>query len=180
MKTKYIFLGLLTAAMALTSCKEKAIYKNFETQYTFSAVVPANSLISSPLFPISVQEENNAEGQYAIHDTRKDLVEEVYISSFLLEVAAPNGDDLSFLNSANFYIDADQEPELRIAYKDPVPSNVGRDLLFDHEAHNLAPYIRKDPFTVRTSVVTDENRTHDIELKGTIKFQVKAKVIGFE
>lgn len=180
MKTIHLIILLVTLTIAASSCKKKAIYTNFETEYAFKVTVPANALISSSLFPLSFEEESNSENQYQINDTRKDLLEEVTLKSFLLETVQPQNENLSFLNSAEFYINADALPETLLAFKDPVPNNVGKDLLFDIRDENMAPFLKKDDFFIRTKVVTDENRTQDITLKGTIKFNVRAKVIGFD
>jgi hypothetical protein len=177
MKTKFILLLLGILAVSLSSCKKKAVYANFETQYSFKVTVPANALLASPLFPLSFEETSNSEDQYSLNDTRKDLVEEVHVKSFLLEIDSPATDDLSFLNSVKFYINADAEPEMLVASKDPVPADVAKDLSLDVEDVNLATYLRKDAFTIRTKVVTDENRTHDIVVKATINFNTRAKVL---
>ena len=177
---KLILLSGLLSMLVLTSCKDKAIYKNFNTTYSFKVTVPANSLLSSALFPITMEETNDMQQQYEINDTRKDLIEEVYMNSFLLEVASPSGDDLQFLKSIACYIDSDNQPEMLVAQKDPVPTDVGADFLFDLQSVNLAPYLREDQFSLRSKVVTDESRTHDITLRGTIHFAVKAKIIGFK
>ena len=179
MKTSYILVLFAALAMIASSCKKKAIYTNFETEYAFKVTVPANALLSSSLFPLSFEEESNSESQYQINDTRKDLLEEVTLKSFLLETVSPQNEDLSFLNSAEFYINADELPETLVAFKDPVPTNVGKDLLFEIRNENMAPFLKKDDFSIRTKVVTDENRTQDITLRGTIKFDVRAKVLGF-
>ena len=180
MKTKSIALLLISLTIGLSACKEKAVYKTFETQYSFKTTVPANALIASPLFPINFEEQSNSESEYAIHDTRKDLVEEVHLSSFLIEVVSPQTEDLGFLKSARFYINADAEPEMLIAWKDTVPQDIGQDLLFDIDSLNLAPYLKKEPFEIRTQVVTDENRAHDIQLQGTVHFSVTAKVLSLD
>lgn len=180
MKSKILSISfiLVVIAMSMTACKEKAIYKTFQTSYAFKMTVPANALISSPLFPLSFDKESNAESAYAINDTRKDLVEEVFMKSFLIEILSPQGEDLSFVNSARFYINADAEPEMLIAFKDPVPDDIGSDLSLELDAVNLAPYIRKDPFEIRSKIVTDENRTQDIVLRATIQFDVTAKLVS--
>lgn len=180
MKTKYISLFILLLAVAFSACEKKAIYKNFETQYSFQVKVPANSLVSSSLFPLSFAEESNSEAQYEVNDTRKDLVEEVFLKTFLLEVVSPQNEDLSFLNSAEFYIKSARLAESLVAFKDPVPSNAGRDVLFDITNTNLAPFIKEDAFSITSKVVTDENRTSDVTLKGTLTFNVKAKILGLD
>lgn len=177
MKSKFLY--LLFLPLALASCEKGGIYKNFQFDYTFKATVPANAILSSPLFPLSFAEESNSKAQLEVNDTRKDLVDEMHVNTFLLEVESPQGQDMSFLNSATFYINADAEPEVRVAYKESVPSDVGNDLMFDLDDVNLAPYIRaEEGFTIRSKVVTDENRTQDITLKGTVKFDVRAQVLG--
>lgn len=177
--SRTLMLAMIAMAVALSACKEKAVFKNFETEYSFKVTIPANSLLSSSLFPISFEQQSNSEGEYAIHDTRKDLVDEVTMKSFLIEVVSPHGEDLSFLNYARFFIDAEGEPEIMVASKDPVPSNAGSDILLEVGGQNLAPYIRKEPFEIRTEVGTDENRTHDITLQGRVKFDVRAKILDF-
>jgi hypothetical protein len=176
MKKIALAIVLLLSLMTVSGCKEKAIYKNFETNYSFKVTVPANSLLGTALLPAAFEEESNSEQQYSLNDTRKDLIEEVFVQSFLLEVVSPSTEDLSFLNSARFHIDSDGLAEMLVAEKDPVPNDVGQDLLFDVMAVNLAPYLRADAFNIRSQFVTDESRNNNITLRGSIRFAVKAKV----
>lgn len=171
-----LFLAVVFMAF---SCEKKGVYTNFETEYTFQVTVPGNSFLNLPIELFSTERESNASAQYEINDTRKDLVEEVFLKEFFIETVSPQGEDLRFLKSAAFYIDADEEPELKIAEKDPVPDNIGDELSFDIFNANMANYIKKEPFEIRANVVTREDRNDDITIKGTARFDVRAKVIGF-
>lgn len=177
MKRLNVAAGLFLLALAVTGCEKKPIYVDFETESSFKLVIPANSLLSTPLSPLNFAETSNAEGEYASNDTRKDLLESVTIKSFLLEVETPVGEDLSMLNTIQFFINADGLVEALFAEKDPVPSGVA-EVLLDVPTLNLAPYMKSDAFTLRTRVVTDEARTQDVTINALVKYNVRAEVIG--
>ena len=141
--------------------------------------VPPNTFINLPLDLFGGDQESDSETQYEINDTRKDLVEEVYLTAFRIEVVSPASEDLSFLKSASFFIDAEDLAEILVAEKDPVPDNTGNELSFDvASTSNLAEYIKQEPFEIRANVVTGEQRTQTIRIKGTATFDVTASVIG--
>ena len=174
---KLSFLLFIGALFFLTSCEEKGIYKTFDIQYSYEVTVPADAFISLPLDVFASEKESNAEAQFEINDTRKDLVEEVYLRNLWLEIESPNGEDFSFLQSAAFYVDTDELPEELIAEKNPVPENVYDELSFDVRTVNLASFIKADEFDIRANIVTDEERTRSTTIKGTALFEVRAKVL---
>jgi hypothetical protein len=158
-------------------CSKEPLTAKFEVRHKAYFIIPANTLLDLPLTIDGSEENSNAEAQYTLNDTRKELLEEVTVKRFFAEIESPQNEDFDFLNAAHFYINAQDQPEREIAYKDPVPENISTDLEFDLKSANLAPYLKADAFTVRLDAVTDEQRAHDIRIAATAVFDVRARII---
>lgn len=169
---------LALMAVSLGSCQEKGVFTTFNTEYTFEAKIPPTTGIALPFELFTTEQESNFESQYSINDTRKDLVSEVELTGFTIEITDPQGKSFSFLQSIVFSIDADNDPEVNIAEKDPVPDNAGNQLVLDVFSSNLAPYIKSESFTIRMNAVTDETISNEITVRGVVNFRIRAKVIG--
>lgn len=161
------------------SCESGDIYKDFEVDYAYTFQIPASSMISLPLDLFGGERESNEETQFEINDTRKDLLEEVFLKSFHIEILSPQGENFDFLKSVSFYLDAASLPEILVAEKDPVPDNVFNEINFSVGGENLADYLKADAFDIRANMVTDEERTQEIEVRAFATFDVRAKVIDF-
>lgn len=167
----------LLILLGLTGCEKNPLTTKFEVRHKAYFTIPANSLLNLPLTFDGVEESSNAESPYALNDTRKDLLEEVYVKQFFVEIESPANEDFDFLNSAHFYINAEDQPEREVAFKDPVPANVSTDLEFDVKNENLAAYLKADAFSVRIAAVTDEQRSQDIRIAATAVFDVRARIL---
>ena len=165
-----IFLSFFALTAILSSCEEPVLTKTFEVKYTYEITIPADTWISLPFDLFATEKESNAEQQFEINDTRKDLVEEVYLRNLWLEIVTPEDENFRFLNSAAFYLDTDNLPEELVAEKNPVPENVGDELTFDVRPVNLADFIKADAFDIRANIVTGEERTRSTTIKGTAIF----------
>ena len=169
---------LALLVVSLGSCQEKAIYATFNTEYEFEAKIPPTTGISLPFELFTTEQESNFESQYSINDTRKDLVSEVELTGFTIQIVDPQGKSFSFLQSVAFYIDSNDDPEAKIAEKDPVPDTTGNELILDVFSSNLAPYIKSDDFIIRMNAVTDETISNEITVRGVVNFRIRARVIG--
>ena len=173
-----IFLSLFVLiATTLSSCEEPILTKTFEVKYTYEITVPADTWISLPFDLFATEKESNLEQQFEINDTRKDLVEEVYLRNLWLEIESPEDENFRFLNSASFYLDTESLPEELVAEKNPVPENAGDELNFDVRPVNLADFIKADAFDIRANIVTDEERTRATTIKGTAIFEIRAQIL---
>ena len=124
------------------------------------------------------QTTTNAEQKFSINDTRKDMIEEIYLEEVILNLKSPSGEDFSFLEDITIYINADGLPERELAWKRPVPDNTGSVLTLDVSKTDAQEYIKKDQFSLRCNTITDELLTSDHEINIATTFYIDAKILG--
>ena len=176
MNFRIIFLLLFVAT--LTGCKEFDKLTQFEMAYNETVTIPSSSGINLPFNIISPDIESNYESEFAVNDTRKDLVETIYLKSMKLIVNSPSNGDLSFLKSVAIYIVADSLPEIKIAWKENIPDTVGSEIDLETSNDDIKAYIIKDKFMLKVNTVTDKIITSDYEVNINSVFWVDAKILG--
>lgn len=127
---------------------------------------------------LTPETETNSEFEFSSNDTRKDLIEEIRLTTLTLTVTSPTNSDFSFLSSIEVFISADGLAEERIAWNNDVPSNAGNPLQLATTAADLKEYIKKDNFTLRLNTVTDEFLTQDHSIAIHAVFFVDAELLG--
>jgi len=147
-------------------------------EFDQTVVVPATAGISLPFNLLTPETETNSEMEFSINDTRKDLVEEIRLTSLTLTVSSPANSDFSFLSSIDVFISADGLAEERIAWNNAVPANAGTTLQLATTTTDLKEYIKKDRFKLRLNTVTDEFLTQDHHIAIHSVFFVDAEILG--
>lgn len=161
-----------------TSCEKlDKEFTQFTIDYTSSITVDNNMIINLPLDILTPEIETNQESEFSVNNTRKDLVEEVKLTQLQLKVTNPDDQRLDFINTIKIYIDAEGLSEIEIAFKDPVPNDIGDELSLDVNDNNLREYIIKDKFTLRVEVVSDQIPNEDVDIDVLSTFFVDAKLI---
>ena len=145
--------------------------------YDVTLEIPSSTGINLPFNVFSPNIESNAESTFEINDTRKDLIERIYLNSLSLTITSPAGEDFSFLESLSIYISADGLDEVVIASKE-VPNNAGNIISLDVSAIDIQAYIKQDQFSLRVNSVTDEFITTDYSINAHCDFFVDAKILG--
>ena len=177
---KYLF-QLVIAAVLLTATGCKAIDKltKFDVDYNSSLVYTASGLpINLPVTINSPDVTTNAEEEFAINDTRKDLIESIKLTQATLTITSPQGETFSFLKDIDVYLVADGLPEVLIAHKNSIPNTVGAQIDLDLENVELKEYIKKDAFRLKVTSTTDEAIVSDVNVDVYTKFFVDAKILG--
>lgn len=169
-----IALGL----MSFLGCKKIDELTKFDMGYTTTVEIPSTSGINLPFNVLSPPVTSNSESTFAVNDTRKDLIEEIILKKLELTVKTPNGEDFSFLESISIYINAEDLPEIKIAWNDAVADAAGSQLALSTSTADLKEYIKKDDFSLRVNTVTDEVLTSDYHIKLYSQFFVDAKILG--
>ncbi len=180
---KLLKIGLLIAiALIAIGCRKSdeivdaLTHFNFETDYVVK--VPASPIASVPLDLVTPQIATHSEENFTANHTRADLVEHIELTQLDLRVVSPDDGTLSFLKSIDIYARAEGLPEVRVAYKDLVPDDVGATLLLDVTGADLTEYFKKDKYQLRISVTSDEIVKEDYQVNAHGKFFVDAKVLG--
>lgn len=113
-----------------------------------------------------------------MNDTRKDLIEEIRLNSLTLNLDSPNNADFSFLESISVYMNAQDLPEVEIAWKDNVPEDAGSQISLNVSNQDFKEYIKKDEFILRVNTITDEILTSDHKINIASDFFIDAKILG--
>lgn len=175
---KTLTLFAIFGTAALLGCKKLAEKTEFDMEYNQTFVVESSAGVDLPFDILMPETETNSEGTFAVNDTRKDLIEEILLNYFTLEVTSPIGEDFSFLKSMSIYISAEGLSEVRVAWVDEVPEPAGNFLDLNITTNDLKEYIKKDEFNLRVRTVTDEFIASDHEIHAASSFHVDAEILG--
>jgi len=149
---------------------------NFEADYVVG--VPASPITGIPLQITTPDIATHSDDVFTANKTRADLVESVKLTALVLSVKMPDGGDLKFLKSVDIYAKAEGLPEVRVAYKDLVPDDVGATLALDVTGADVTEYFKKDKYQLKIGVTTDQPVTQNYEVNAHSTFVVDAKVLG--
>ncbi|MCG2460673.1 hypothetical protein K8352_07935 [Flavobacteriaceae bacterium F89] len=172
----YVFLGFL--ALFLVGCDKVDSLTQFDMNYDESIVIPASTGINLPFDLFTPDMETDSESEFAVNNTRKNLIEEIVLKSLGLRITAPEDGDFSFLKSIEIYISAEDLEEVKIAWNDNIPENAGNELELETSDIDLKEYIKKDSFKLRLHTVTDKVLTSDYHIDVRSVFHVDAKILG--
>lgn len=172
-------LFFLSLTGLIVSCNEVDKLTQFDMKYDSQVTVKSSALlIDTPLSFATPEIQSNSQSTFESNNTRKDLVEKVYLKSTALEVSSPADGDFGFLKSIEVYLKADGLPKIKIAWKENIPAEIGNELILETSSENLKDYVVQDKFTLSVTTITDEtiNQDHDIDIRSV--FHVDAKILG--
>lgn len=175
---KYINIIIGSILLFSLSCKKIDKLTQFELEYNETVIIESSFGINTPFNIYTPDIETNSESEFAINDTRKDLIEEIILKRLTLELISPNNADFSFLESINIYISTDSISEIKIAWKENINGNGISTLELETTDKDLKDYIKADNFSLRVNTVTDEVITVDHEININSIFDVDAKILG--
>ena len=164
--------------LAIGGCDKLSEATQFELDYSETVIIPSATGVSLPFNVISPSIETNTESEFAVNDTRKDMVEQIKLRSMELVLTSPAAGNLGFLESIHIYISGEGLPEVEVAWKEIIPETVGKTLILDVSDTDLQEYIKKDKFDLRVNTVTDEIITSDHHIDVNSVFFVDAKILG--
>lgn len=174
---KFLSLIFISAlATLLVNCNKLNKLTQFEIEYTSQFTIPSSAGANFP-FNVSVPpQQTNAENKFESNDTRKDKIQEIKLTKLDMVLKNPTNGDFSFLNNVAVYIKADGLDEILLAYKNDIESTA-KTITLITTGCDLKEYIKKDNYTLRVNVETDEVlfSDHDIDINTT--FFIDAKVL---
>ena len=168
---------VLASVFFTSACKELDKLTQFEIEYSSTAKIGANSIINLPIDLLTPDITTNSQSEFSSKNTNKDLIEAIKLLRLNLQITSPTTQRFDFLKSVEVYIKAEGLGELKIAEKLDVPDTVGTDLSLDVKENDLAPYIKKDKFSLRLKVVTDKSITQEVNMKVNSTIFVDAKLL---
>ncbi len=161
-----------------SGCKKVDKYTQFEMDYQDTITIPSSVGVNMPYDMWTPEITTNSEGEFAVRDTRSDMVEDIRMKSLNLEVVSPDDGNLRFLNDIWIYLNADGLEEVKVAWKEDISDDVGSSLDLITADHNLEAYLKKENIAFRVKTVTDKIITHDHDILLNAVFWVDAEVLG--
>lgn len=174
-KLSYVFIALL---VSFSACKKVGELTKFNLDYNTSTTIPATTGIDLPINLFTPDIETNAESEFTVNNTRKDLIEEIILTKLSLTITSPASQDFSFLNSVTIYIAAEGLSEIEVASRENIPDDVGRQLELETSNVDIQEYVKQDNFYLRVNTVTDELLSNDVDMNIFSQFHVDAKILG--
>ncbi len=172
----YTLIALLL--LTITGCKQldklTQFNMDYESDITYSAGLPVN-------LPFNISTPDmvtNSESEFAINDTRKDLIESIKLTQAKLTITSPSGKTFSFLKDVRVYISAPNLPEVEVANKLNITNSVGGEIQLDITDTELQEYIKAEKFSLRVASTTDEVLTSQVNVHVYSNFFVDAKILG--
>jgi hypothetical protein len=173
-------IAVIALGPLLISCHKDVLdeftHFTFETEYLVK--VPASPIASIPVDIVTPPISTNSEALFNANNTRADMVEKINLTALDLTVKTPEGGNLTFLKSVAIYAKAERLPEVKVAYKDSVPDDIGSKLDLNVTGVELKQYFAKDKYTLRISVTTDQIISQDYDVSAHGVFLVDAKILG--
>ena len=167
----------ITAILFTVACKKVNDLLTFQVGYTSKVSIPATSSINLPFDLFTPSITTNSETEFSSRNTNKNLIDKITLNQMKLTITSPTDQRFDFLSSVEVYIQADGLGELKIAESINIPDNIGNVLALTVAGNDIAPYIKKDKFTLRVKTVTDKSTTRQINIDIFSEFQVKAKLL---
>jgi hypothetical protein len=183
MQMKGVSLFVVVSLMLATSaCKKADAIVDSFTHFSFEAdyvvKVPATPVTAIPFEILTPDIQTHSDVLFSSNKTRADLVEEIELTDLTLTVKTPEDGDLKFLKSIDIYAKAEGLPDVRVAYKDNVPDDVGASLALDVTKVDLTEYFKKQTYQLKITVTSDQALTSNYEVNAHSVFFVDAKVLG--
>lgn len=173
---KLSVLLLISLFTFIGACKKDGITVKFKLNYDVDFTIESGNILNLPFDLVTPEITTNSEGEFAANDTRKDKIEEIYMTKLDLQITAPENETFSFLKHLYIYISADGLEEKRIAYKENIDNNTDF-ISMDLDDVDLTEYIKKDSYSLRVEAVTDESLSQDVDVNADLQFQVRARAI---
>lgn len=178
MKLKKTLLPAVLALLVLLSgCKQIDKLTVFNIDYNTQSVVSSVVGVNLPFNLITPAITTNANTEFAINETRKDLIEEIQLTRLNLTIDAPENGDLSFLKSINIYINGAGLEEKLVAWNDNIDTS-GKSIVLTTTTDDLQQYIKLDSISLRVNTTVKKILLTDYTIGIHAIFRVDARILG--
>lgn len=173
----YTIAAIMILGGIFVGCKKDLLYANFTVNRSNSFQIPQ---LPQPITLPEGTDTMSLKGdkKFEINDTRIDQVKELVCSDVSFIILNPESRTFSFLENIQLYVEAEGLPRKLVAERKNVPDNIGRQLAMETKENvNLAPYAKKESFTIVYGGKTDEATDSKTKVEIDYVFDVTAKVI---
>ncbi|WP_290794293.1 hypothetical protein [Flavihumibacter sp. UBA7668] len=175
---KRILAVLAIAATGLGACEKIDKLTQFTVTDRTELKIEAGAATLLPYDIYTPPVYSEASRELSVNNSKAEMLESVTLQEFRMVISNPYGRSWDFLKDIEVYIDADQLPEKRIAFETDLTDYINGVLVLKTEDVQLADYLKKGTYIIKTRLTTDKIITDDLDVSITTKFAVDAKVLG--
>ena len=172
------FVAITLFAITITSCQKVNDLVEFDIPFEYAMLIPQNQAVGIPVSFDSEDIETNIRNRMEEYNTSLDMVDDVFLTEFSMEMMDPVNADFNFLDSVSVRLSSPGHGMWKVAWKEPVPDGVSGKLNMDVWAGtDLKDHVLNDIIRIRLDLLTDEAIDTDRELKVRMVFHVNARVL---
>jgi hypothetical protein len=165
--------ALVFVALICFQCKEVDDLLTFTISDQVTITVPSSSPLGLPVELATPDVTTNSSQKFANNNTEASLVKDIKLQELKLTIQSPSGKTFDFLKSIQIYISTNSNDEILLAGLDNIPANVSTITLTPTQ-QKLDAYAKASSYKLRTSIVTKETLTSNVDLRTDLKFKVTA------
>jgi hypothetical protein len=155
------------------SCEKVEQLITFSVNNEVTIRIPASTVLELPLDIPTPDATTHSEQTFESNNTKAPLVKDIRLREMVLTITAPASRNFNFLKSIHIYIFSDQNNEMLLASLDKIPDNVNS-ITLDPADVKLDQYVKASSYKLRTSIITDETLTQNVNVRANLKFKVLA------
>lgn len=176
MKNIKTFSLLFAAAIitTFTSCDKLEDLLKIPITITDEFTVPAGSGLGVLLEPLTGDAETNIEESLSSNDSRKDKIKTIELRELTLNIKT-SGEDFSFVDDIEIYLNAEGQTEKLIAWKNDISAS-SSSVTLDNISDDLAAYIKADKVSFRAKFENKELVLSNIRVEVVSKFWITADI----
>jgi hypothetical protein len=122
--------------------------------------------------------ETNSKSTFAVDNTHKGMIEAVLLKESKLTITTPENGNFTFLKSITIYMSANNLDEVKVAWQDTIPANIGNVLTLKTTDADLKAFMLNDSISYRVNSVIHKVITTDYSINMHSVFLVDEKILG--
>jgi len=163
--------------LSLVACEKIDKNTQFSINTEASFEVPANMTTQTPIeltaIPLVIDSQI-----FEDYKTSTDLIDKATIKNIELQIANPQNADFDFLTDIELYIEADNLPKIRIAWRNNMQNDQLQSFNPEYLPDNLSEYIKNNHLKMSLVLLTDEVLQQPVQFKVKTGFYIDAELIG--
>ncbi len=126
-----------------------------------------------PLNIASPDVTTNSSQQFQNNNTSVTHIKDIRLKNLQLSISSPTSQTFAFLKSVHIYISTNASNEIELASLDNISSSA-RTIILTPTQGKLDEYVKASSYKLRSSIVTQQVLTQNVEIRIDSKFNVTA------
>lgn len=166
-------ISIAFSLLLFTKCDDVDKLLTFPIYHQVEFQIESNSLLNAPFEIATPDVTTNSSQTFENNNTAASHVKDIRLEKLDLTVTSPSGKTFSFLKSIKLYISTDQGNEIELASQENIPATATTISLIPTK-EKLDTYVKSSAYKLRTSVITRETLTQDVDVRSDLRFKVTA------